>query len=713
MSSNKKQTSQITAIIKNVLRPGGRSGTEVCATSVVAGVVFVFTMIVVLFSLFASFFINLRRCVTNNIVIVNAPESFTDFLSEAADDAYSYTLYFEDWDALYDYTKFTEFMQAHDASAAFVFPEDFDEAIKSDADILSYYKSYSLSYRSIREDFEDTVLADYKDYLALTLKISNADSLTYTVAPDNVPTESWNSPGERMANSMARSFIPLIIFIAILYLAMSSGTEEVAGQKERGTLARIILTPVPRIKLALGYTLGVFLKAFIPVFVVISLICLIRPYRSIGAFITVLVLSATLALFISCITVIISVLNDTVTAAQTAFLPVFFVFIVAGVTCISDYKDSDAATSCLPLYGQFYGIGDALTGTFRSLSIVVCSLLTLLLSGIMILISARLLGLERFTTPGQAEEKDRDVSSGAEHVIKAILNLIHNILYPLAVLSIFQLIALVPIAWSYMKKPEFSSFILSLKDVSGMGEILSKTTEILAIFMADPAFLALMTISYILIIFVYARKAGSFKSLGIIEANFGSLYLKGSALGTLMMLLVFVLLALRGRSGITGFGLTKDEALTFFFAVLMWIFQGASEEVMFRGYMIPSLRKIFGRVPAIIISSLLFAAFHAFNAGFSILALVNIFMLAVLLALIYETSGSLVITCAFHTFWNMVQGSILGLGVSGNSTGGSLIKTFYNAESFGPEGTPEACFVITAALIICLVITLRRRKAAR
>jgi len=136
---------------------------------------------------------------------------------------------------------------------------------------------------------------------------------------------------------------------------------------------------------------------------------------------------------------------------------------------------------------------------------------------------------------------------------------------------------------------------------------------------------------------------------------------------------------------------------------------------MFRGYMMTRTKKLFGEgrassVIAITISSLLFSVFHSFNGGFSLTAFVNIFLLAVLFALIYEKTGSIVLTCGAHTMWNLFQGNIYGLSVSGNASAASLIATDYTGSAFGPEGTTEATLIIAAALILYVVITMRRRR---
>ena len=72
-----------------------------------------------------------------------------------------------------------------------------------------------------------------------------------------------------------------------------------------------------------------------------------------------------------------------------------------------------------------------------------------------------------------------------------------------------------------------------------------------------------------------------------------------------------------------------------------------AEEVMFRGYLYGVIRRYGGRIPAIVVSSLLFAAIHVHLPSFPGLAL-----LAVTLCLLHELTGSLWATITMHSLFN-------------------------------------------------------------
>lgn len=703
-----------TAITKTMFLHSGRGGTQVCATTLKMAIWFIFACIVCMFAAIFYFFgLNDYTHSSNIVVMVNPPDSFIEF--REANPCETNLIFYEEWDAAYDFSQMSVFMHKHSAGITVFFPKDFDDTLKagSDAQILTYYRTDTLDYMSLRDSFKDDYLESYRLYLADRFHLENAGN-TYNIIRDDIPTNEGMSRGELFARAMGRNFVPILLFIVLLYAAMSSGTEAISGQKERGTFSRILLTPVSRKDLVLAFTNGVFLSALIPSFIIVFITVLIPAYRHLSGLLPILLLVTSLAMFIAALTVMISVMNESVTSAQTAFLPIFFILIAVAVTCINGDDEASGLDYYLPVYGHFYGIGDALNGEPHILASIACSIVTALIAFGITRISARLLMNEKFTvlTGSSSEEEMTREPSKIERIADTIAGFGDVVLYPLAVLSVFQLLAMVPVAVAYMKDPAYSDFIAGLSGVSGVAAIVVQTMDILNIFMNDPRFLALMSVAYILIIVTYAIRAKGTAGIGLRKKKAALYYGTGIVLGIVLMTLVFLLLRITGKVTVNGAGIPSGSLLTFIFSLLMWIPQGAAEEVMFRGFMMPRIKKIFpknGTVPAILISSFLFAAFHCFNGGFSIVAMINIFLLAVLFALIYEKTGSIVMTCAAHTMWNMFQGNIYGLAVSGNASVPALISTDYTGSAFGPEGTLEATVIIVIALIVSAALSLRKR----
>ncbi|HEV8660864.1 MAG TPA: CPBP family intramembrane glutamic endopeptidase [Thermoanaerobaculia bacterium] len=135
-----------------------------------------------------------------------------------------------------------------------------------------------------------------------------------------------------------------------------------------------------------------------------------------------------------------------------------------------------------------------------------------------------------------------------------------------------------------------------------------------------------------------------------------------------------------------GRGFPIAEALTVFLPAAL------HEELVFRGYPYQLLRR-WKRWFAIASSSLVFAAIHAGNSDVTALALVNIFLGGIVLALAYERRRRLWMPIGLHFAWNMMSGPILGYEVSGFAARESLLTTVVvgpplaTGGGFGIEGS--------------------------
>lgn len=71
------------------------------------------------------------------------------------------------------------------------------------------------------------------------------------------------------------------------------------------------------------------------------------------------------------------------------------------------------------------------------------------------------------------------------------------------------------------------------------------------------------------------------------------------------------------------------------------------EEILFRGYIYPAMKRLVGAIPAAILAALLFAAIHNTAAGMATLTL-----LAIALTVAYERTGSLIVPMVMHALFN-------------------------------------------------------------
>ena len=140
------------------------------------------------------------------------------------------------------------------------------------------------------------------------------------------------------------------------------------------------------------------------------------------------------------------------------------------------------------------------------------------------------------------------------------------------------------------------------------------------------------------------------------------------------------------------------------------------EELTYRGYILQNLHTDWGAKVAIVASSILFAIFHGLNPNVTPLALVNISLAGVLLAVCYLATRELWLPMAFHFSWNFVQGPVLSLPVSGLATTGLLLvetggNPLITGGGFGPEGGLITTATMSLGLLILLLWRRRRRPS--
>lgn len=199
-------------------------------------------------------------------------------------------------------------------------------------------------------------------------------------------------------------------------------------------------------------------------------------------------------------------------------------------------------------------------------------------------------------------------------------------------------------------------------------------------------------------------------SLGIRKNGAVTEYLLGAGIGTLMIGLVYLVAYLTGTVEISVNEYISPLIILFF---LGYIIQGASEEILVRGYLMISLARDTRIFVAIILSSLFFALMHLGNPNFGLIAFINIILFGVFLGIYVFKRGSLWGACAIHTMWNFVQGNVFGVSVSGLgimpsffTTTVSDSKEFISGGAFGLEGgIASTCVLLLGILVVLLIKT--------
>ncbi len=201
-------------------------------------------------------------------------------------------------------------------------------------------------------------------------------------------------------------------------------------------------------------------------------------------------------------------------------------------------------------------------------------------------------------------------------------------------------------------------------------------------------------------------------ALGFNDRMVGA-YLRGLAGGALLLGALVGVIFVAGGYRVAGSlspGLLAPAVLTPFLALFAgYVIQGAAEETMFRGWLMPLVASRHGLIVAVLLNSGFFTLLHASNVDPSkelVLGLFNLFLFAALLSLYAAKEGSLWGVCAFHTAWNALLGAGFGLEVSGMKVAVTPVVVglapvsdapwWLTGGSFGPEASVAATIMLAA-----------------
>jgi hypothetical protein len=138
------------------------------------------------------------------------------------------------------------------------------------------------------------------------------------------------------------------------------------------------------------------------------------------------------------------------------------------------------------------------------------------------------------------------------------------------------------------------------------------------------------------------------------------------------------------------------------------VLAGIGEEILFRGYIQHLLSRRLGVYFAAGITSVLFSLAHMGNPGYTWISAMNILLVALIFSVMTIRAGHLYSAMALHISWNLFQGYVFGVAVSGNTPHGLYTVQLTGAASltggaFGVEGSLAATFILGLVFVFLLL----------
>ncbi len=296
--------------------------------------------------------------------IMGAPDDFIKLMLDKEDCYDIYVGYGDDFEMM------KEHLITGEVDVIVEFPRDFEEVFLSDdkevvQQIKTYYNPSEEHSAAGRERFVQGYLEEYRQLL-LTKRFENVNYATiYTVDTDN---PDMIVQDEKKATGKALGMIiPYFVTIMLFAGAMGLGVDSIAGEKERGTMANLLISPVKRSEIIMGKITGLGIVSLISAIVYVASMAGVMIYSAkqsdMGGQMQKLSLDFDVIQVIQLIIIIlgitflyvaligmVSVMAKNMKEAQTFIMPLYIIVMVAGMTTMYTGSAASTVSYAIPLY---------------------------------------------------------------------------------------------------------------------------------------------------------------------------------------------------------------------------------------------------------------------------------------------------------------------------------------------------------------------------
>lgn len=317
-------------------------------------------MFMLIFALVSNMSSNIEKH-KSTVYVQNAPDRFAEILGAGEDMSVTYINASEDTDFI------KENIKNGVTDLLVVFPEDFVKLLADEKAALPQVKTFYNPSEDNSTEARQRVIGYLEGYRQSLIadKFGSAEAvLIFTVDSDNEDSQVYDN--DKATGKMLGMFLPYFITMMIFAGAMSLGVDAIAGEKERGTLASLLLTPVSRMEIVMGKMAALGLLSIMSALVYIlgMLIAIPLGMGQMGgsammsdlsisftpvqiAQLIVLILGIVL-MYVALIG-LVSVIAKSIKEAQTYIMPIYMVVIVAGMVSMYTSDTSSFTSYIIPL----------------------------------------------------------------------------------------------------------------------------------------------------------------------------------------------------------------------------------------------------------------------------------------------------------------------------------------------------------------------------
>lgn len=296
-----------------------------------------------------------------------------------------------------------------------VFPENFYENFKNaDAgsalpDIKTFYNPSENNSGEARTRFTGTYLEEYKQIL-LNERFGSLDyAMVFSVDADN--PDMIVQDKDKATGKILGSIIPYLITILIFAGAMGLGVDTIAGEKERGTIANLLISPIKRVDIIMGKIVSLaivsILSAAVYVISFIGSAVVLSGMGGMGEMFSGLSLNFTTVQIIQFVVLLlglvllyvgiigfVSLMAKNIKEAQSFIMPVYILVMFAGM--ITMYSgDVTSGSYMIPVYNTSAAFKGIFERTITMNQYLTSTIITYAFAGVMVWLMARAMNSEK------------------------------------------------------------------------------------------------------------------------------------------------------------------------------------------------------------------------------------------------------------------------------------------------------------------------------
>lgn len=358
-------------------------------------------IMVVIMSIVGNLASNMEDDIENHTSIVyiqNEPESFAEFQRQATA---KYSLKFIESDE--DRKKAENDILNGKADLIIEFPESFDAQVADyeEGDTIPQIKTYynpSEDYsNSAFRNISGTTLEEYRQML-LAQRMGNLEQIVvFEVNSDN---DNMIIQDDKKASGKAVGMmLPYFITILLFAGAMGIGSDMIAGEKERGTMASLLVSPIKRSSIVLGKVFSLMAISGLSslVYVIVMVVCMplmmksmapgsgsdLNLQLSVSQIVMLGALLVAIAFLYSTIIALLSVFAKSTKEANTYIMPVYMLVLIIGLITMFTTGEANNINFFIPIYNNALAFQGILSQDITVMQYVVTLIETLALGGIL------------------------------------------------------------------------------------------------------------------------------------------------------------------------------------------------------------------------------------------------------------------------------------------------------------------------------------------